>query len=151
MNANKRADQRGDQDRAGRTLAEKVEWLIQHMWPADASPPKTNADAAAAITAATGEELSSTAIWKLRTGRGDNPTLKTLTALARFFGVPVGFFGEGEEAESLGDQAALLVMLREKGVTRAALRSLGDLSSEGRQMITDMIESVARMERQRAE
>jgi hypothetical protein len=138
-------------EQAGRSLAEKVEWLIQHMWPADAPPPKTNADAAAAITAATGEELSSTAIWKLRTGRGDNPTLKTLTALARFFKVPVGYFGEGEEGESLGDQLALLAMLREKGITRAALRSLGDLSSEGRQVITDMIESVARMERQRAE
>ena len=148
--------EKGKAGRAGgtgqpeRTLAEKVEWLIQHMWPAEAPPPKTNADAAAAITAATGEELSSTAIWKLRTGRGDNPTLKTLTALSRFFKVPVGFFGEGEEAELLGDQAALLTMLREKGVTRAVLRSLSNLSTEGRQIVTDMIESVARMEKQRA-
>ena len=133
-----------------RTLAEKIEWLIQHMWPADAPPPKTNADAAAAITAVTGEEMSSTSIWKLRTGRGDNPTLKTLTALATFFNVPIGYFGEGEEAESIEDQITLLALLREKGISRAALRSLADLSVESRQMITEMIQSAARMEERRS-
>ena len=71
-------------------LAEKIEWLIQHMWPADAPAPKTNADAAEAISAATGEELSSTSVWKLRTGRGSNPTFKTLMAFASFFNVPFG-------------------------------------------------------------
>jgi transcriptional regulator with XRE-family HTH domain len=141
---------RGRHGQPERPLAEKVEWLIQHMWPADAQPPRTNADVAEAITAATGEELSSTGVWKLRTGRGDNPTLKTLTALARFFKVPVGYFGEGEEAESIADNAVLAAMLREKGITRAALRSLGELSSESRQMITEMIESAARMEQRRS-
>jgi transcriptional regulator with XRE-family HTH domain len=137
-------------DQLERPLAEKVEWLIQHMWPADAHPPRTNADVAEAITAATGEELSSTAVWKLRTGRGDNPTLKTMTALSRFFKVPVGYFGEGEDAESIADNAALAAMLREKGISRTALRSLGELSSESRQMITEMIESAARMEQRRS-
>jgi transcriptional regulator with XRE-family HTH domain len=136
----------GQADPGPRTLAGKVEWLIRHMWPDGAPPPKTNAGAAAAITAATGEEMSSTSIWKLRTGRGDNPTLKTLTALSAFFKVPVGYFGEGEDAESAGDQAALLALLREKGITRAALRSLADLSPDSRQMIAEMIESVARRE-----
>lgn len=140
----------GGQGCSERSLAEKVEWLIQHMWPAEAPPPKTNAEVAAAITAVTGEELSSTAVWKLRTGRGDNPTLKTLTALARFFKVPVGFFGEGEEAETIGDHAELLAMLRDNGISRAALRTLGGLSSESRRMITDMIESAARMEERRS-
>jgi hypothetical protein len=91
-----------------------IEWLIQHLWPADAPPPKTNADVAGAITAATGEDLSATAVWKLRTSRGGNSTLKTLTALARFFKVPVGYFGEGEDAGVIGDSAT---MLREKGIS----------------------------------
>jgi len=111
--------------------------------------PATNADVALSITAATGEELSSTGIWKLRTGRGDNPTLKTLTALATFFSVPIGFFGEDEDAAILGDQAALAALLREKGVSRDSLRTLTDLSPAGRRMVEDMIESVARMERER--
>jgi transcriptional regulator with XRE-family HTH domain len=137
-------------DQAERTLAERIEWLIRHMWPADARPPRTNAEVAEAITAATGEELSSTGVWKLRTGRGDNPTLKTLTALARFFKVPVGYFGESEEAGPIAGNAVLAAMLREKGITGATLRTLGELPVETRQMIAEMIESAARMEQRRS-
>jgi transcriptional regulator with XRE-family HTH domain len=137
--------------RPGRSLAEKTEWLIQNMWPPDVPEAKTNAEIADAIRKATGEDLSYTAIWKLRTGRGDNPTLRTLTALATFFKVPISYFGEGEEAESVGDQVALLALLRESGVSRTALRSLVELSGESRQMITEMIESAARMERRRSQ
>jgi len=131
---------------AERSLGEKIEWLIKHRWPADAAPPRTNADIADAITAATGEELSSTAVWKLRTGRGDNPTLKTMTAMARFFGVPVGYFGEGEAAEAVGDELALLALLRGNGVSRVALRSLADLSSRGRTAVAEIIAVISRME-----
>jgi ESX-1-secreted protein regulator len=131
---------------AERTLGEKVEWLIRHRWPADAPPPRTNADVAEAITAATGEELSSTGVWKIRTGRGDNPTLKTLTAMARFFGVPVGYFGDEEQAESIGDELAVLELLRDQGFGRAALRSLTGLSAHGRKAVAEIIETISRME-----
>jgi len=140
----------GPDDVPGPTLGEKIEWLIRHRWPEGSVAPATNADVALSITAATGEELSSTGIWKLRTGRGDNPTLKTLMALATFFSVPLGFFGEDEDAGVLGDQAALAALLREKkGVSRESLRTLTDLSPAGRRMVEEMIESVARMERER--
>jgi transcriptional regulator with XRE-family HTH domain len=140
-----------DGDHPEQSLGEKVEWLIQHRWPAGAPAPKTNDDIAEAIVAATGEHLSGTNVWKLRTDRGGrNPTLNTLTALARFFKVPIGYFGEDEEAETIADNAVLAAMLREKGITRAALHALGELSSESRQMIADMIESAARMERRRS-
>ena len=139
----------GAADHAGRTLAERIEWLVQNMWPADKPLPRTNSEIAVAITEATGEEISSTGFWKLRTGRGDNPTLKTLTSLAQFFKVPLGFFGDDpEEAEAIGDQMAMLVLLRDKGVTRRQLRSFAGLSSKSRQMILDMIESAARIEQQ---
>lgn len=132
--------------RSVRTLGEKIEWLVHHMWPADAPPPRTHADVAEAISAATGEEMSSTSIWKLRTGRGDNPTLKTLTALATFFRVPIGYFGEDEESKSVEEQVVLLALMKEKGVSAAALRSLAELSPGSRQMVTDMIESATRVE-----
>jgi hypothetical protein len=141
----------GPDDVPGPLLGEKIEWLIRHRWPDGSVPPATNADVALSITAVTGEELSSTGIWKLRTGRGDNPTLKTMTALATFFSVPLGFFGEDEDAAVLGDQAALAALLREKGVSRESLRALTDLSPAGRRMVEEMIESVARMEREPTE
>jgi transcriptional regulator with XRE-family HTH domain len=132
--------------RSARTLGEKLEWLVQHMWPADAPPPRTHADVADAVSKATGEEMSSTSVWKLRTGRGDNPTLKTLTALATFFGVPIGYFGDDEESKSVEEQVVLLALLQEKGVSAAALRSLAELSPGSRRMVTDMIESATRVE-----
>ncbi len=151
MSEKKRLDSGVRPEPAERTLGEKIEWLVKHRWPADAPPPKTNADIADAITAATGEELSSTGVWKLRTGRGDNPTLKTLTALARFFGVPVGYFGEEEAAESIGDELALLELLRDESIGRATLRSLTSLSGPGRRAVAEIIETISRMEQAQAE
>jgi len=135
-----------------RTLAERIEWLIQHMWSADRPSPRTNADIAGAITEVTGEEISATGFWKLRTGRGENPTFKTLASFSQFFKVPFGFFGDDpEEAEGIGDQLALLVLLREKGVSRRQLRSFAGLSNNSRRMILDMIGSAARIEGQPSE
>jgi hypothetical protein len=139
----------GSVDQAGRTLAERIEWLIRNMWPADQPPPRTNTEIAQAVTRTTGEEISSTGFWKLRTGRGENPTLKTLTSFSQFFRVPIGFFGDDpEQAEEIGDNLALLVLLRDKGVTRQQLRSFAGLSSKSRRMILDLIDSAARIEQQ---
>jgi transcriptional regulator with XRE-family HTH domain len=124
---------------AGGTLAERVEWLIARMWPAGAPPPSTNASAAAAISAATGTDLSHTALWKLRTGRSDNPTLKTITALAAFFRVPPSYFTDGPDAEAVADQVALLALLRDAGVTGTALRALAEMPAETRRTILDMM------------
>lgn len=136
-------------DQAGRTLAERLEWLVENMWPVGAAPPRTNADIAKAITGVTGEEISATGFWKLRTGRGDNPTFRTLTSFSQFFKVPFGFFGDDqEEAEGIGDQLAVVALLREKGVTRRQLRSFAGLSGKSRRMILDMIDSAARIEQQ---
>ena len=142
----------GSLDQAGRTLAERIEWLIGNRWPADAPAPRTNGEIADAITRATGEEISSTGFWKLRTGRGDNPTFRTLTSFSRFFRVPFGFFGDdAAEAEGVGDQLALLVLLRDKGVSRRQLRSFAGLSANSRRMVLDMIDSAARIEQQSSE
>jgi hypothetical protein len=83
---------------------------------------------------------------------GENPTFKTLTSFSQFFKVPFGFFGDDPgEAEGIGDQLALLVLLREKGVSRLRLRSFAGLSSNSRRMILDMIDSAVRIEEQSGE
>ncbi|MFI7033609.1 XRE family transcriptional regulator [Microbispora rosea] len=131
------------------SLADKIEWLIQNRWPAGNRPPKNNLEAAAAISEATGEELSSTTIWKLRTGRSDNPQLKTLKALAKFFNVPIGYFGDDEEAEATADRVVASSLVGESGLNREALRALVEMSDGGRQLVADFIISAARLERGR--
>ncbi|MBA9007281.1 XRE family transcriptional regulator [Thermomonospora cellulosilytica] len=128
------------------SLADKVEWLINNMWPADAPPPKTNIEAAAAITAATGEDISSTTVWKLRTGRQDNPQLRTLTALARFFGVPLGYFGPTTESRQIENDLTLQALRRklDDGTIRPeVLRAFIDLPTDIRWLVDEMVISAA--------
>jgi transcriptional regulator with XRE-family HTH domain len=134
------------------TLADKIEWLIGNMWPADAPPPRNNVETAAAIAEATGEEISSTTVWKLRTGRQDNPQLRTLTQLATFFGVPIGYFGFTAESEPIDDDLtakALLNELRDGGIRRDVLRALVDLSPDARWIVDEMILAAATADRRR--
>ncbi|WP_242885053.1 hypothetical protein [Actinomadura litoris] len=136
----------------GATLAEKVEWLIRNLWPADAGPPRNNVETAGAIARATGEDISSTTVWKLRTGRQENPQLKTLTALATFFGVPIGYFGFPGETRSIDEDLTLQALRRdvEQGVIRPeVLRALVDLSAEARWVVDEMILSAAAADRHR--
>ncbi|MCW2940760.1 MAG: hypothetical protein JWN00_3745 [Actinomycetia bacterium] len=122
------------------------------MWPADAPPAKNNIDTAAAIAAATGEEISSTTVWKLRTGRQDNPQLRTLTALATFFGVPIGYFGFAAEAEPIDEDLTLKALLRELRagtISPDVLRALVDLPSDVRWVVDEMILATAAAGRRR--
>jgi hypothetical protein len=65
---------------------------------------------------------------------------------------PIGFFGDAPEmAEDAGDQLALLlVLLRDKGISRRQLRSFAALSGNSRRMILDMTDSAARIEQHSA-
>ena len=74
-----------------RTLADKVNWLIDQARPAGHGP-LTNAEVAVLIERATGEQASHTTVWKLRNGQAANPQMKLLAALTRTFGVHPGFF-----------------------------------------------------------
>ncbi|MBO0803221.1 MAG: hypothetical protein J2P25_09125 [Nocardiopsaceae bacterium] len=134
-----------------RPINKKIAWLIRHMWPADQPPAESDRDVARVISEATGEKMSYSLIWQLRTGRAANPTFKVLTALSSFFGVPVGYFDDGEQGESIQEQLDALAVMKEAGMSRASLRMLAGMSAEGRESVADMIETVARRERRRAE
>jgi transcriptional regulator with XRE-family HTH domain len=91
-------------------------------------------------------------VWKLRTGRQDNPQLRTLTALATFFGVPIGYFGFANEAEPIDDDLTIKALLRElhaETISRDVLRAFVDLSPETRWAVDEMILAVANADRQR--
>src|ERR1700721_3573217 len=74
-----------------RTLADKVNWLIDRAHPAGRGP-FSNSEVAALIKDVTGEDVSYTTIWKLRNGQAQNPQKRLIAAMARTFGVPPAFF-----------------------------------------------------------
>lgn len=131
-----------------RTVAEKIEWLITYKWPPGLPEPTSNEDIAQAISASTGEELSRSSIWKLRTGNITSPRLATLKMLRQFFRLPsIGFFDESEETEQIRDVTTLMTLLNEKGIDRKTLESFAELQPDDCQMVTDMILSFARRRR----
>jgi transcriptional regulator with XRE-family HTH domain len=91
-----------------------------------------------------GGAITSTSIWKLRTGRTQNPSLKTLQALGTAFQVPVSYFFVEEVTED--DIPAHLQQYHdEKMVEQIALRAK-DLDDNGKQAILDMINYVRRVQ-----
>lgn len=105
----------------------------------------TDDDVAAAIKAS-GGEVSSSYLWKLRRGTARNPTLQHLNALADFFHIPAAYFFDDEMAHTILAELKLLTAMRKSGVRDIALRA-GELSPEGLDAIRTVIEQIARLDR----
>ncbi len=128
-----------------RTLADKVNWLIDRAHPAGRGPFSNN-EVADLITKATGQDVSYTTIWKLRNGQAQNPQKRLIEALARTFGVPPAFFFDDydEQASLLQDQVELLALVRDARISSAQLRAILELSPQARQAIIDLVQATAR-------
>jgi transcriptional regulator with XRE-family HTH domain len=128
-----------------RTLADKVNWLIDRAHPAGRGPFSNN-EIAALIKDATGEEISYTTVWKLRNGQAQNPQKRLIEALAKTFGVPPAFFFDDydEQAGMLKEQVELLALVRDARISSAQLRAILELSPEARQAIVSLVEATAR-------
>ena len=128
-----------------RTLADKVNWLIDRAHPAGRGPFSNN-EIAALIKDATGEEISYTTVWKLRNGQAQNPQKRLIEALAKTFGVPPAFFFDDydDQAGMLQDQVELLALVRDARISSAQLRAILELSPEARQAIVSLVEATAR-------
>jgi transcriptional regulator with XRE-family HTH domain len=133
-----------------RTLAEKVNWLIEHAHPAGRGP-YSNAEIVALIEKVTGEQFSHTTIWKLRNGQSTNPQMRLIEALAHTFGVPPAYFFDDFDEQQAGlfeEQVELLAIVRDAGITSIQLRAFGSMTPEGRQTIVDLIRQTGRAVRE---
>lgn len=75
-----------------KSLAEKVDWLFStHL------TERGRQYTYGQVQRATGNRITASYVWKLRTGAMSNPGLSTLEALADFFEVPLSYFAEGGE------------------------------------------------------
>ncbi len=127
-----------------RSLADKVNWLIESARPAGCGS-YSNAEVADLIERATGERVSYTTIWKLRNGQAANPQMKLIEAMARTFGVPPGFFFSGYDMDQAGllqEEVELLALVRSASISAAQFRVILGLSPAARQAIVDFIVAV---------
>jgi transcriptional regulator with XRE-family HTH domain len=126
-------------------FAERLDRLFRTVHPKDRGP-YTPADVAEAINAEAGERVvSGTYLWLLRTGQRDNPTMKHLIAIARFFGVPPTYFFPDDTVEQDAVPAEVVAALSDDKVRDMALRAAG-LSDRSLTAITDMINSARALE-----
>ena len=134
-----------------RTLADKVNWLIDRAHPAGRGPYSNN-EVAALIEKTTGEPVSYTTIWKLRNGQATNPQKKLIEAMARTFGVPAAFFFDDYDENKTGllqEQVELLALIRDARINAFELRALLKLSPEAREVLADLVAVTARVEARR--
>jgi hypothetical protein len=126
-------------------FARRLDHLFRTAHPKDRGP-YTPAEAAAAINEAAGDRVvSGTYLWLLRTGKRDNPTMKHLIAIARFFAVPPTYFFPDDSLGENAVPAELTAALGDEKVREMALRAAG-LSDRSLKAITDMIDSARSVE-----
>ncbi|MFC1419046.1 XRE family transcriptional regulator [Streptacidiphilus cavernicola] len=125
-------------------LAQRIDALFQAVRRPNREQ-FSHEEVAKACRESTGETFSATYLWQLRTGRRDNPTKRHLEALAQFFQVPPAYFFDEEQGAEISRELALLGALRDAGVRNMALRAV-NLSPEGLDTVSDLIDAIARRE-----
>ncbi|MFI9076360.1 helix-turn-helix domain-containing protein [Streptomyces sioyaensis] len=136
----------GDERHRTFSIASRLDHLFRCVCPTGQGEYSYSA-VAEAIRTEQDVSISHTYIWQLRTGRRDNPTIQHLTALAKFFGVPVSYFLDDEEAKKITTELELLAALRQANVTEIALRA-ADLSPDSRESMASMVRKIWELEQQ---
>ena len=128
-----------------KTLAEKLDYLFRVVRPRGRGEYTYREVAQAINDAGTGTTISASYLWQLRRGEKDNPTIKHIEAIARFFGVPATYFLDDEASGEIAAQLELLAAMRDNDVREIALRA-SDLSDAALKMIKGVIESTRQLE-----
>lgn len=126
-------------------LAGKIDLLFRTVHPPGRSPYSLQ-EATEGIELLTGEKVSHNTLWKLRTGKSNNPTKRVLEGLAAFFGVNPAYFFDENVGDEVRSQIEILATLRDVGVRGAKLRAFFELSPEGQELVAEMIVRTARLE-----
>ncbi|ARF66341.1 transcriptional regulator [Streptomyces violaceoruber] len=127
---------------ARHTLADKLNHLFQVVVPSGRGV-YGNEEVAQKITEA-GVPISSSYIWLLRKGQRDNPTMRHLEGLAKFFGVPPAYFFDDEVTGQVDKQLELLHAMQDSRVRSLALRAEG-LSAASLDALLALVHEVRRM------
>jgi transcriptional regulator with XRE-family HTH domain len=110
------------------TLSERIDHLFRTQLSARGRE-YTYREVAAAVTGQDGTTFSPAYLWQLRTGAKDNPTMRHLEALARFFQVSPSYFFDDELTEFPDTDVRQLVASRNETLRQMSVTLLG-LSDE---------------------
>ncbi|HET9059624.1 MAG TPA: helix-turn-helix domain-containing protein [Acidimicrobiales bacterium] len=127
-----------DDTGAPRTFAERLEHLFQTVHP-EGRRPYSLEEVASGIVSQGYEPVSAAYIWALRKGQRENPTIRTVEALAGFFGVPAAYFFDDVLATKTDSELALLSQLRQAGGRSIAARA-EDLTPQGMAAVESILE-----------
>ena len=122
------------------TFADRLNHLFKVVHPAGRGP-YNDREVADAITRQ-GHQMSHQYIWALRKGTRPNPTLDTIQALARFFGVPESYLVSGERQSQVDEQLQLLAAVRDADLREIMQRSTA-LSGPDRAAILRIIKGLS--------
>jgi ESX-1-secreted protein regulator len=126
------------------TLATRLDDLFRTARPRGRK--WTNAEVAAELKAESPElKVGAVYLSQLRTGKRMNPSQELLAALARFFGVSIGYFFDEKVAESVLTELSTLEAMRQAGVRAVAMRAIG-LPEESLQAITAILDQYRQMQ-----
>jgi len=117
-------------------IAEKLDCLFQEF-----TNPQGKEYTYQEIEEGTGRAVTSTYVWKLRTGKANNPGFRVLKALSEFFQIPVSYFFDDDISPDYLQEMKLASQLRKQGVAQIALRASA-LDARGQQAVLEMIEYV---------
>jgi transcriptional regulator with XRE-family HTH domain len=127
------------------SLADKLDYLFRTVHPKGRGEYTYREVAQAINDASGGTTISASYLWQLRKGEKNNPTIKHVEALARFFGVPPSYFFDDQAADEITAQLQLLAAIRDSDVREIALRASG-LSDTALNMIRSVVENTRRIE-----
>ena len=98
------------------------------------------------FSAREGITMSAPYLSQLRSGNRTNPSSATMAALANFFRIKPAYFTDDEYYEKLDKELSWWDSVRDDGVRRIAVRSVG-LSAQAKQDIVERVDELRRLER----
>jgi transcriptional regulator with XRE-family HTH domain len=114
------------------TFSARLNRLFDTVYPPGRGP-HTSAEVIAALKAE-GITMSAPYLSQLRSGNRTNPSSATMAALANFFRIRPAYFTDDDYYEKLDRELSWLLVIRDEGVRRIAVRVSG-LSHEAQEDI----------------
>jgi transcriptional regulator with XRE-family HTH domain len=126
------------------TFSARLNRLFDTVYPPGRGP-HTSAEVIAALKAE-GVTMSAPYLSQLRSGNRTNPSSATMAALANFFRIKPAYFTDDEYYEKLDKELVWLSTMRDEGVRRIAVRTIG-LSPQAQQNLVERVDELRRAEK----